>query len=72
MVSEEAKNKVGSLLFEMITIAMRDRGIKMDFSSWEKVDGQVKDNYMSYVERIVAEIDPPLYVSDKDKAKQVV
>ena len=61
------EQKVGEILFEMIEIAMRERGIKMDFVSWDKVDGKGRDNYLEYVKRIMEVLEPPLYVSAKDK-----
>ena len=68
MASEEQVDKVGEILFEMLATAMRERGLKMDFATWGSVDGEVKENYMGVVKRIVEELEPPpLYVSDKDK-----
>ncbi len=68
MASEEDKDKVGEILFEMMSTAMTERGLRMDYTSWTKIDNQVKENYMGVVERIVEVIEPaPLYVSEKDK-----
>ncbi len=70
MVSEQSKNEVGEILFGMLSTAMNERGMKMEFSSWGKVDGQVKENYMRVVDSIIEKLEPsPLYISKKDREK---
>ncbi len=69
MVSEEQKTEVGKILFGMLAIAMAELGRRMEFPSWERADEKVRENYLKTVDIIIEALEPPVYVSKKDKEK---
>ena len=66
MSEEEYMDQVGEILFNMISTAMRERGLAMEITKWNKVDGRIKENYMGVVREIRA-VEPPIYVKDSEK-----
>ena len=59
MITEAQKGAVGTILFEIATIAAQEAGGKMNFPAWESLDDDIKANYIAYAERIVTALGIP-------------
>ena len=53
MVTETTKDRVGEILFKMMTAAMNEQNIPMSFPSWREADRFTKGNYLNFADDII-------------------
>ena len=57
IVKPETRERIGEMLFNMLTAAMKEVNVPMTFASWQAVDMATKRNYMTYVNQIAAYVE---------------
>ncbi len=65
MASDEVKDKVGSILFSLVSAAVAEipRG-SMKFTMWADVDDETRQNYMGVVEQIAEAFEGTSYICE--------